>query len=175
MERAVECCVAGIAGYGSARKFADLKTAPLGVEIAELELVEKSVRAARDSNEGRAAVVYGRDWRLRGAWSARWSAASLESRVMVSARKFADLKTAPLGVEIADGAGGQKERDGRARQAQRRSSGCQYVGTMELNAASLESRVMVSARKFADLKTAPLGVEIAELELVEKSVRAARD
>jgi DNA recombination protein RmuC len=37
---------------------------------------------------------------------------------------------------------------------------------------SLESRVMVSARRFADLKTAPLGVEIAELEPVEKSVRA---
>jgi DNA recombination protein RmuC len=37
---------------------------------------------------------------------------------------------------------------------------------------SLESRVMVSARKFADLKTAPLGVEIAELEPVDKSVRA---
>ena len=37
---------------------------------------------------------------------------------------------------------------------------------------SLEARVMVTARKFADLKTAPLGVEIAELEPVEKSVRA---
>jgi len=36
---------------------------------------------------------------------------------------------------------------------------------------SFESRVMVSARRFADLKTAPLGVEIAELEPVEKSVR----
>ena len=36
---------------------------------------------------------------------------------------------------------------------------------------SLESRVMVSARRFADLKTAPLGVEIATLEPVEKSVR----
>jgi DNA recombination protein RmuC len=36
---------------------------------------------------------------------------------------------------------------------------------------SLESRVMVSARKFADLKTAPLGVEIAELEPVEKALR----
>ena len=36
---------------------------------------------------------------------------------------------------------------------------------------SLESRVMVSARKFADLKTAPLGVEIAQLEPVEKNVR----
>jgi DNA recombination protein RmuC len=36
---------------------------------------------------------------------------------------------------------------------------------------SFESRVMVSARKFAELKTAPLGVEIAELEPVEKSVR----
>ena len=37
---------------------------------------------------------------------------------------------------------------------------------------SFESRVMVSARRFADLKTAPLGVEIAPLEPVEKSVRA---
>jgi DNA recombination protein RmuC len=37
---------------------------------------------------------------------------------------------------------------------------------------SLETRVMVSARKFADLKTAPLGVEIATLEPVEKAVRA---
>jgi DNA recombination protein RmuC len=37
---------------------------------------------------------------------------------------------------------------------------------------SLESRVMVTARKFAELKTAPLGVEIAELEPVEKNVRA---
>lgn len=36
---------------------------------------------------------------------------------------------------------------------------------------SLESRVMVSARKFAELKTAPLGVEIAELEPVAKAVR----
>src|SRR3954449_13431211 len=44
-----------------------------------------------------------------------------------------------------------------------------YNGAM----ASLESRVMVSARKFADLKTAPLGVEITELQPVEKTVRAA--
>jgi DNA recombination protein RmuC len=36
---------------------------------------------------------------------------------------------------------------------------------------SLESRVMVSARKFAELKTAPLGVEIGELAPVEKAVR----
>ena len=36
---------------------------------------------------------------------------------------------------------------------------------------SLEGRVMVSARKFADLKTSPLGVEIAPLELVDKNVR----
>jgi DNA recombination protein RmuC len=36
---------------------------------------------------------------------------------------------------------------------------------------SFESRVMVTARKFADLKTAPLGVEIPPLEPVEKSVR----
>jgi DNA recombination protein RmuC len=39
---------------------------------------------------------------------------------------------------------------------------------------SLEARVMVTARKFADLKTAPLGVEIAKLEPVEKSVRAVQ-
>ena len=39
---------------------------------------------------------------------------------------------------------------------------------------SLEARVLVSARKFAELKTAPLGVEIAELEPVEKSVRAVQ-
>ena len=38
---------------------------------------------------------------------------------------------------------------------------------------SLESRVMVSARRFADLKTAPLGVEIGQLEPVERNVRAA--
>jgi DNA recombination protein RmuC len=37
---------------------------------------------------------------------------------------------------------------------------------------SLESRVMVSARRFSDLKTAPLGVEIAPLEPVDKRVRA---
>jgi DNA recombination protein RmuC len=36
---------------------------------------------------------------------------------------------------------------------------------------SFEGRVMVSARRFADLKTAPLGVEIAELEPVERNVR----
>jgi len=36
---------------------------------------------------------------------------------------------------------------------------------------SLEGRVMVSARKFAELKTAPLGVEIAPLEPVETRVR----
>lgn len=36
---------------------------------------------------------------------------------------------------------------------------------------SLETRVMVSARKFADLKTAPLGVEISVLEPVDKTVR----
>jgi DNA recombination protein RmuC len=36
---------------------------------------------------------------------------------------------------------------------------------------SLESRVMVTARKFADLKTAPLGVEITPLEPVDKRVR----
>jgi DNA recombination protein RmuC len=40
---------------------------------------------------------------------------------------------------------------------------------------SLESRVMVSARRFADLKTAPMGVEIPELEPVDKFVRAGRD
>jgi DNA recombination protein RmuC len=38
---------------------------------------------------------------------------------------------------------------------------------------SLETRVMVSARKFAELKTAPLGVEIASLEPIDKAVRAA--
>jgi DNA recombination protein RmuC len=37
---------------------------------------------------------------------------------------------------------------------------------------SLEARVMVTARKFADLKTAPPGAEIAALEPVDKSVRA---
>jgi DNA recombination protein RmuC len=37
---------------------------------------------------------------------------------------------------------------------------------------SLESRVMVSAREFADLKTTPLGVQIAPLEPVDKRVRA---
>jgi DNA recombination protein RmuC len=36
---------------------------------------------------------------------------------------------------------------------------------------SLETRVLVSARKFADLKTAPLGVEIEPLEPVDKRVR----
>jgi DNA recombination protein RmuC len=39
---------------------------------------------------------------------------------------------------------------------------------------SFEGRVMVSARRFADLKTAPLGLEIAELEPVDKKVRAAQ-
>jgi DNA recombination protein RmuC len=38
-------------------------------------------------------------------------------------------------------------------------------------AGSFESRVMVTARKFSELKTAPLGVEIAPLEQVEKSPR----
>jgi DNA recombination protein RmuC len=36
---------------------------------------------------------------------------------------------------------------------------------------SLESRVMVSARRFADLKTSPMGVEIAPIEPVDKNVR----
>jgi len=40
---------------------------------------------------------------------------------------------------------------------------------------SLESRVMVSARKFADLRTAPLGLEIPLLEPVEKAVRVLQD
>jgi DNA recombination protein RmuC len=39
---------------------------------------------------------------------------------------------------------------------------------------SLEARVMVTARKFAELKTAPVGAEIAELEPVEKSVRVVQ-
>jgi DNA recombination protein RmuC len=39
---------------------------------------------------------------------------------------------------------------------------------------TFEGRVMVSARRFADLETAPLGVEIAELEPVDKKVRAAQ-
>jgi DNA recombination protein RmuC len=39
-------------------------------------------------------------------------------------------------------------------------------------AGSFESRVMVSARRFEELKTAPLGVQIAPLEPVEKAVRA---
>ena len=38
-------------------------------------------------------------------------------------------------------------------------------------AGTFESRVMVTARKFSELKTAPLGVEIAPLEPVEKSPR----
>lgn len=38
---------------------------------------------------------------------------------------------------------------------------------------SLETRVLVSARKFAELKTAPLGLEIGVLEPVDKAVRAA--
>ena len=37
---------------------------------------------------------------------------------------------------------------------------------------SLESRVMVSARKFAELKTAAMGVEIEVIEPVDKAVRA---
>jgi DNA recombination protein RmuC len=40
---------------------------------------------------------------------------------------------------------------------------------------SLESRVLPSARKFAELKTAPLGVEIPELDPVEKTTRALRE
>jgi DNA recombination protein RmuC len=36
---------------------------------------------------------------------------------------------------------------------------------------SLESRVMVTARKFADLKTAPLGVEMPAIEPVDKRLR----
>jgi DNA recombination protein RmuC len=38
---------------------------------------------------------------------------------------------------------------------------------------SLESRVLVSARKFDELKTAPLGVQIAPLEPVDRTARAA--
>jgi DNA recombination protein RmuC len=37
---------------------------------------------------------------------------------------------------------------------------------------SLEARVMVSARRFEELKTAPLGVQIATIEPVEKTARA---
>jgi DNA recombination protein RmuC len=37
---------------------------------------------------------------------------------------------------------------------------------------SFETRVLVTARKFADLKAAPMGVEIAALQPVEKRVRA---
>jgi DNA recombination protein RmuC len=37
---------------------------------------------------------------------------------------------------------------------------------------SLESRVMVTARKFDELKTAPLGVQIAPLEPVDKTARS---
>jgi DNA recombination protein RmuC len=40
---------------------------------------------------------------------------------------------------------------------------------------SLERRVMVSARKFAELETAPLGAEIAKLEPVENSVRVVQE
>ena len=39
---------------------------------------------------------------------------------------------------------------------------------------SLEARLMVSARKFAELKTAPVGVEIAVLEPMDNSVRAVQ-
>ncbi|HLI85624.1 MAG TPA: DNA recombination protein RmuC [Bryobacteraceae bacterium] len=38
---------------------------------------------------------------------------------------------------------------------------------------SLETRVMVSARKFAELKTAPMGVDIPAVEPVEKAIRGA--
>ena len=69
-----------------------------------------------------------------------------------------------LGVLLAGSAAAQDDATQRLQERAVES----YNGAM----ASLESRVMVSARKFADLKTAPLGVEIAELEPVEKSVRA---
>ncbi len=39
---------------------------------------------------------------------------------------------------------------------------------------SLESRVLVTARKFTDLKAAPLGVEIPELEPIDKTVRTVQ-
>jgi DNA recombination protein RmuC len=38
---------------------------------------------------------------------------------------------------------------------------------------SLETRVLVSARRFAELKTAPLGVEIGMPEPVDKAVRSS--
>jgi len=40
---------------------------------------------------------------------------------------------------------------------------------------SLEARVLPSARRFADLKAAPMGVEIPELEPVEKTARPLRE
>jgi DNA recombination protein RmuC len=40
---------------------------------------------------------------------------------------------------------------------------------------SFESRVMVSARKFDELKTAPMGVQIAPLEPVDKAARVTPD
>ena len=47
---------------------------------------------------------------------------SMESRVMVSARKFAELKTAPLGVEIASNWSRWKRRSGRFRTEDRTES-----------------------------------------------------
>jgi len=40
---------------------------------------------------------------------------------------------------------------------------------------SLESRVLISARKFEDLKVAPTGAEIAPVKLVEREVRSLHD